>query len=101
MKAKNPEAWKQVLELNRGPYEAVILGFAERWADRMEARMEWGAKLEDIAEETIDQDKEGIRLANFRLAQAIAALIKHWVHGEALKAWREANWKAVRARREG
>lgn len=86
MKAKNKESWDRVLAANpAGGYEGKILRFAGRWAERMEARLEWGEKVEEVAEEAIDDPE--LRLTSTQLCMAVVALAKHWAHGAELKSW--------------
>ena len=95
MKAKDQKAWEGALVANPADmYEGRILRFAEQWAERMEARMEWGEKLAEIAEET--QNGTIIRLSGTQLCLAVVALAKHWEHGAELKAWHDKRRKAAR-----
>ncbi len=99
MKVKDKVAWQRFRAANSGRYELRLLNYAERWADRMEVKLDKGEKLEDIVEETIDGPIS--RISSSEVAHAMIALFRFWKYGEALKQWRDANWAAVRARRDG
>lgn len=102
MKVKNQKAWEEFLAVRPADsYEGKIVRWAMQWADRMEVELAKGAKLENIAERTLDLPGAAVILSNTQLVQAIVALVRFWVHGDELQKWREANWQAVRARRGG
>lgn len=89
MRVKNSEVWQGDVEANRAPYEASLLLYAESWADLMEKRMVPGARFEDVAREAMEQvNRESIFVPDsLQLASVVAALVKHWWYGEALKRW--------------
>ncbi|MBI5071829.1 hypothetical protein HZB93_02995 [Candidatus Falkowbacteria bacterium] len=99
MKVKDGVFWQRFRAANSGRYELRLLNYAERWADRMEAKLNQGLRLEDIVEKTIDDPI--LRVSNSQVAHVMIALFRFWEHGEALKNWRDQNWGAVRARRGG
>ncbi len=86
MHLSDPEGWAKFRENNTHPYGKAVVDFAERWADLMEQRLNAGAKLEDIAKETMRQaDTDGI--TGFMYGCAVAALAHGWIHGETLRRW--------------
>lgn len=95
------EAWKRFCVENTGQYEKGIIGFAIRWADRMEAWLDDAGSnvLDQIAEATMDEDERKIRLTNLQLAMAIAVLVRFWEYGGLLELWRANHWQTVKARR--
>jgi hypothetical protein len=101
MQVRNTEEWKRFRIENQGQYEKGIIGFAMRWADRMESWFDdTGSNvLDQIAEATMDEDERGIRLTNLQLAMAIAVLVRFWEYGGLLKLWYADNWRTVKARR--
>ncbi len=99
MKVKDRVAWQKFRAANSGRYELRLLNYAERWADRMEVKLNQGVRLEDIVEKAIDDPIS--RISSSQVAHVMIALFRFWRHGEALKQWRDTNWAAVRARRDG
>lgn len=71
---------------NTDPYGGRVVSYSEDWANLMEAAMETGAKLEDIAKPTSHQaDTDGITW--FMYGCAVQGLAQFWEHGEALRKW--------------
>ncbi len=86
MQIKDQDAWTQWVNNNTDPYGKGIIGFAERWANLMEARMERGAALADIADATSSEaDDEGI--TGFMYGAAVSVLAISLEHGEELRRW--------------
>lgn len=68
------------------PYSARVVSYGSDWADLMEARLEKGEKLADMAEVTSHEaDTDGI--TGFMYGAAVSGLAKFWVHGEELRRW--------------
>ena len=68
------------------PYSNRCVTYGEEWADLMEAKLQAGDKLEDIAEQTSrDADTDGI--TGFMYGAAVSGLSKFWEHGEQLRRW--------------
>lgn len=68
------------------PYSNRIVTYGEDWANLMEARLEKGEKLVNIAKETSHQaDTDGI--TGFMYGCAVSALSQFWLHGEELRRW--------------
>lgn len=71
---------------NTDPYGARVVSYGEDWANLMEARMQKGEKLTDIAKETSHEaDTDGI--TGFMYGCAVSALSHFWLHGEELRQW--------------
>jgi len=86
MKTKDQKEWDDWVANNTDPYGARIMSYAEDWADLMEAQMEAGATLEDVADKTShDADTDGI--TGFMYGAAVSSLAQCWVHGEQLRRW--------------
>lgn len=85
MKVKDREEWLRFRARNPGKYERNIINCAERWATLMEEWLGRGKQLAEIAEKTMDETGPG--LPRRYLAQAVCALVRHWVHGAELKSW--------------
>lgn len=86
MKLKNKEGWELARANNQDVYGKGVLDYAERWADLMEAQMEAGHKLEDIAHRTSHEaDTDGI--TGFMQGCAVSTLAQAWEHGEQLRRW--------------
>jgi len=86
MQIKDNEAWKGFCEKNKDGYGGAVVGYAERWADLMESRMNEGETIESCAEETSHEaDTEGI--TGFMYGCAVSTLARCWEHGERLRQW--------------
>lgn len=71
---------------NEDAYSARVISYGEDWAALMEARIEKGEKIEDMADATSSEaDTDGI--TGFMYGAAVAALSHFWEHGEILRAW--------------
>jgi hypothetical protein len=83
---RDEAAWQRWVDANTDPYGACILRYAARWANRMEAELAAGHRLEDIADATSSTaDVEGI--TGFMYGAAVSVLASCWEHGEALRRW--------------
>lgn len=81
-----PEVWEEFQKNNSDGYGAGIMGYAERWACIMEARMKQGDELVNIADECSRiADNDGI--TGFMYGCAVSTLAQCWIHGEALRKW--------------
>lgn len=86
MKLKDPEGWQKTVDNNQDPYGAAGVGFARRWAELMEAKIDEGKPLALIAEATSHEaDTEGI--TGFMYGCAVSILSQVWEHGEELRRW--------------
>ena len=86
MKLRDAEKWGTHKAANTDEYGSAVIRYAERWADMMEAAVDAGAKLEDIAESTSrEADTEGI--TGFMYGAAVWSLAEAWQHGEQLRRW--------------
>lgn len=72
-------------------YSRACVTFGERWALLMQAKIEEGSSLEEVAEEmSRTADSEGI--TGFMYGCAVQALAHFWVHGDDLKVWHNAQY---------
>lgn len=86
VKLKDQKVYDDWKAVNVDAYSNRIFTYAEDWAALMEARMEKGERLEDIAHETERQaDTDGI--TGFMYGAAVAVLSHCWIHGEQLRIW--------------
>lgn len=82
----NQDEWNNWVEKNTDPYGGACVTYAERWARMMQARMDAGEELEDIAKQTShDADKEGI--TGFMYGCAVQMLAGCWKYGDRLRRW--------------
>ena len=86
LKTGTEEAYAKWKAKNTDPYSAECFGYAEAWADLMEAGMAAGKNIAAMAETTRHQaDTDGI--TGFMYGMAVGILARHWEHGEALRLW--------------
>ena len=89
MKFKDAEAeagWNLTVKNNSDPYGKAGVDFARSWADMMEAKVDAGASVADVAQQcSRDAYTEGI--TGFMYECAVSILSQVWVHGEALRRW--------------
>jgi hypothetical protein len=86
MRIRDQEFWDKGIEANTDPYGARVFSYAKDWAELMEARMDAGEKLEDVADATSHEaDTDGI--TGFMYGAAVSVLAKSWEHGEQLRRW--------------
>lgn len=96
MKVKSQERWGGILRDNSGGYQRIILEFAEQWADRMEAGLLPGKRVEEVADLALAET--GKKPTRLQLAQAVIALVEVWEYGDALRRWYKDRMWEVRAR---
>lgn len=71
---------------SKGGYSKGVIDFTERWAALMEARLDQGENLADIARQTSNEaDTEGI--TGFMYGCAVQALAHFWEYGGQLRRW--------------
>lgn len=87
MTFKDKPEWDKFAEANAGSgYGEAILGYAEKWADTMEARLANGETVEQCAKTTSQEaDTDGI--TGFMYGCAVNTLARTWAHGEELRRW--------------
>lgn len=86
MRIANEENWNKYVESNKDSYGSYVIRYAERWANMMEAEIDKGAKVKDIAKKTSDKaDTEGI--TGFMYGCAVKILSDVWSYGEELRKW--------------
>lgn len=73
-------------------YSHVVITFTERWGWRMEKKLQYDwYKIENVAEKACSEaDIEGI--TGFMYGCAVSALSYFWIHGDALRAWHNAQY---------
>lgn len=78
--------YKDWFEKQSDDYGRACFRYAEKWAELIEAAIDKGEKLEDVAEQlSHDADEEGI--TGFIYGMAVGLLSQGWVHGEKLRIW--------------
>lgn len=84
---RDKEGWLKTVEANTDPYGACAVRFAENWGRLMQARIEKGERLEDVADEccSVANGPEGI--TGFMYGCAVSVLSQVWEHGETLRRW--------------
>lgn len=87
MEVNDEQAWRETQrELAQYSFEGAIVDFAERWARLMQAEMEVGKNLEDVAKAASSEaDFEDI--SGYMYNTAVLLLTKYWKHGEQLRRW--------------
>jgi hypothetical protein len=97
MKFKSPEAskkWEEGLDHNLDDYGNAVYRYASEWATRMEAEMDKGNHLKDVADRTSHEaDDEGI--TGFMFGCAVSLLAKLWIHSEELRRWHNLHMQIV------
>ncbi|UXQ89066.1 hypothetical protein Thu_223 [Bacillus phage Thurquoise] len=86
MKVVDEKVYEDWKAKNTDGYGSGIFRYVEKWANLMEAEINKGAKVKDIAQKlSHDADTEGI--TGFMYGAAVSILSQCWVHGEELKKW--------------
>jgi hypothetical protein len=86
MKLKNVELWKDLKKNNQDFYGSAIIRYAELWADTMEAGINAGKELKDIAESSSQlADTKGI--TGYMYGIAVGILSECWENGDELRKW--------------
>lgn len=92
--------YEQYVKVNDDPYSARVVSYGREWADMMEALIEKGAKLEEIADQTShDADTDGI--TGYMHGAAVLGLAHFWVHGDALRVWHNAKHGVTEDKAQG
>lgn len=86
MEFADESGWNTFVKNNQVGYGAAIIRFAERWAKLMQAEMNDGKQLEEVADSTF-RDADDERIAGFIYGAAVATLSETWKHGELLRRW--------------
>ena len=82
-------------ETDTNVYTSFIFGFAERWADKMEAYLDQGVRnMEKLVDSTFNQASthvgiKPIYLTPRMIEEGKKILCKYWEHGEMLKDYLE------------
>lgn len=92
VKKSAEQAYQNFVDVNsKDGYSHAVVTYMNRWADMMEAEMESGKSLPDIAKQTsCDADIEGITA--FMYGCAVGALSEFWEYGEELRVWHNAQY---------
>lgn len=104
MELTDREGWEKTVEANQDPYGACAIRYCKRWAEMMEAELEKGKTIQEVAEETSHKaDTEGI--TGFMYGCAVSILSQVWAHGEGLRRWHNLDTQigdeGERANKEG
>lgn len=86
---KEYQDWK---EKNSDGYSSAVFMFAEKWAELIEAEIEKGNKLQDVAEELEKQPANEFGLTGFQYGCAISILSQCWEYGEELRVWHNGDY---------
>lgn len=79
--------WASWVKANTDPYGKCCVDYAAAWSELMEKKIDAGAKLEDIAEQTSYDVNEPFGITGFMYGCAVEMLAVAWEHGEALRRW--------------
>lgn len=72
-------------------YSRGVVDYADRWARLMQAKLQQGAQLRDVAEATSHEaDIDGI--TGFMYGCAVSALAHFWIHGDELRVWHNGQY---------
>ncbi|AMO25884.1 hypothetical protein Blue_061 [Bacillus phage Deep Blue] len=86
MKVVDEKVYEDWKAKNTDGYGSGIFRYVEKWANLMEAEINKGAKVKDIAQKlSHDADTEGI--TGFMYGAAVSILSQCWEHGGELKKW--------------
>lgn len=97
MELADKAAWQQAVNANTDPHSRYIITFAERWARLMQAEVNTGRKLEDIASSALyEADTEGLTASMY--GSALRTLVTSWEHGEQLRQWHNKRASSNNAR---
>lgn len=99
MKVRNENIYLKWKKLNVSDgYSFDIFKFSEKWASLMEAEIEKGHKIEDIAEKTSEiAGKKELTKTMFDFSLDI--LHKCWIYGYELEGWSKKNKNNLNERR--
>lgn len=88
------ELHDRIVAKNPDPYGACAVRYAQQWAAAMEARIDAGARLEDIADETSHEvdSRPGFGITGAMYGWAVGFLARVWVHGRRLNDWHNAKY---------
>jgi len=93
LKLKDKEGWDKSVEINsNNSYSKAITIYSKIWMNLMEEKIEAGAKLEDIAEETSNKADEGIGITGFMYGMSVNIISQVWEYGEQLRIWHNAKY---------
>lgn len=85
------EGFAKWREINKDPYSAAVVRYAETWARLMQAEIAKGRTVVECADATSHAaDTEGI--TGFMYGCAVSGLAKFWRHGEELRKWHNKEW---------
>ena len=88
MKLKDEAVWNENVEINKDePYGKAVTDYAESWADLMEAQINAGAALADIAKKASHDADNEYGITGFQYGCVVSLLAQCWEHGEDLRRW--------------
>lgn len=86
MSVVDPDAWEAFKTANTADgFSTGVVEFIERWARLMEAEINDGRTVAQVARRTLELADQG--LAGSPYAMAVATLGQHWPHGKDLLMW--------------
>lgn len=86
MKIADQASWDEGIKNNTDPYGARCYSYAKDWAELMEAEIEKGKTVADVAKATSRKaDTDGI--TGFMYGCAVEILSRVWDYGEGLRKW--------------
>lgn len=78
--------WDEFKEVNKDPYGACCVEYAEGWAKLMQVEFKNGRTIAECAEKT-SHELGFLGITGFMYGCAVSMLAKCWKHGEALRLW--------------
>ena len=92
IKEQKKQAYDHFVEINSNDsYSYMVVTFMRRWADLMEAEIESGKTIPEVADKTCDEaDTEGI--TGFMYGCVVSALADFWEYGEDLRVWHNSEY---------
>lgn len=89
---KDEKAWNEYKEINKDPYGACCVEYAEMWARLMQKEINKGSTVVKCAETTSHQ-LGYLGITGFMYGAAVSMLSKCWKHGEDLRKWHNKEYK--------
>lgn len=88
----NKDLWETGIANNKDGYGGAIYEYAKSWGLLMQARIDKGEALKDIAEETSFQ-LVFYGITGFMYGAAVSVLSSTWKYGEELRKWHNKEYK--------
>lgn len=84
------QAYQELVAKNQDVYGAGIVKYAERWAALMEGAKEVSGELTPDIMNRCSHDADIDGITGFMFGAAVSVLAEHWVHGETVRQWHNA-----------